>query len=69
MANLTEWVKPNGMRLEINDAEATIEHARKAGWLPYDETDEGIAEAEAILEAKEKRAAATLKKAAQKKDK
>lgn len=69
MSLLTEWVKPNGVRVELNDEEATVEHAQKMGWKPYSETPEGIAEAEETLAAKERRAEETVKaaKAKQKK--
>ena len=53
---LTEWVKPSGVRVMLNDDEANIEHAKEAGWKRYDETKEGIAEAEEVLFARELRA-------------
>ena len=60
---LTEWVKPSGARLELNDEEATVAQARKNGWLLFAETPEGIAEAEEILAERERRAEATVKAA------
>ena len=53
---LTEWVKPNGNRLKLNNEEETIEQAKKLGWKPFDGTPEGIAEAEEVLVARELRA-------------
>ncbi len=64
---LTEWVKPSGTRIELNDEDATVEAARKMKWVPFSETPDGIAEAEAILAEKERRAEATVKAAKQKK--
>lgn len=64
---LTEWVKPSGTRIELNDEEATVDQARKLGWIPFAETPEGLAEAEAILAERERRAEATV--AAANKDK
>ena len=63
---LTEWVKPSGARIELNDEEANIEAARKLGWKLYSETPEGIAEAEEILAEKERRAQATIDAAKEK---
>ena len=53
---LTEWIKPSGVRVMLNDAEANIEHAKELGYKRYDETPEGIADAEEILAARELRA-------------
>lgn len=53
---LTEWVKPSGKRINLNEEEATVEMAKKLNWKRYDETPDGIAEAEEILIARELRA-------------
>ena len=65
----TEWVKPSGARLMLNNEEATTERAEKLGWKRFSGTAEGIAEAEEILMARELRAEATVEAAeAAKKD-
>jgi len=68
---LTEWVKPNGVRVFLNDEELTIEEAVKNKWSRFSDTAEGIAEAEEILVARELRAEATVEaaKAAEKENK
>jgi len=53
---LTEWIKPSGVRVMLNDEEGAIEYAKGDGWKRYDETKEGLAEAEEILVARELRA-------------
>jgi hypothetical protein len=63
---LDKWVKPNGVTIELNQEEATIEFAIESGWVPWNETPEGIAEAEAILAERERRAEETLQKAKRK---
>lgn len=67
MKLLTEWVKPSGTRIELNDEEANVEMARSLKWVLFSETPEGIAEAEEILAEKERRAQATLDAAKEKK--
>jgi len=62
---LTEWQKPSGMRVELNDEEATVEMARKLGWVPFADTEEGLAEAKEILAEKERRAEETVNAAEQ----
>lgn len=57
---LTEWVKPNGSRIMLNDAEATVEHAESLKWKRFDETEEGLAEASQLLSAREDRAEAAI---------
>lgn len=64
MSLLTEWIKPNGVRVELNDEEATVEMARKLKWVPFSETEGGLAEAKVILAEKERRAQATVDAAA-----
>lgn len=65
----TEWVKPSGLTMLLNNEEATIEYAESQGWLRYSETEEGLAEAKAILEERERRAEATVAAASDGEDK
>ncbi len=60
MELLTEWIKPSGVKVELNDSEASVEFAKKNGWKQYSETKEGLAEAQEILAAREMRAEATV---------
>ena len=60
MKLLTEWIKPNGVKIELNDSEASTEHAKKNGWKLYGDTKEGLAEAEEFLAAREARAKAIV---------
>lgn len=61
---LTEWVKPSGARVQLNDAESTVETAIELGWVRFSETPEGIKEAEEFLAAQVKKAEDTVKAAA-----
>ena len=60
MQLLTEWIKPSGVKIELNDSEASTEFAKKNGWKLYGDTKEGLAEAQEILAAREMRAEATV---------
>lgn len=63
---LTEWVKPSGARLMLNDEDATVNQAEKLGWKRFSETEEGLAAAEKFLAAQVAQAKATVAKAKQK---
>ena len=60
MPQLTEWIKPNGSKVDLNDTEASVAYATKAGWKPYGETTAGVDEARALLAAREIRAEAVV---------
>ena len=64
MANLSRWVKPNGVEVSINDENATIEYAIEMGWEPYNETEAGIAEAEKTVAKAKAKAKEKMKDAA-----
>lgn len=32
MSELTEWVKPNGTKIMLNNADATVQAAKNKGW-------------------------------------
>ncbi len=57
---LTEWVKPSGARLMLNDEEATVEEAKSLGWKRFSETPEGLAAAKEFLAAQVEQAEATV---------
>ncbi len=60
MELLTEWLKPSGVKVLLNDEEQTVEYAKKEGWKRFSETGEGLAEAQAILAERERRAEAAV---------
>jgi hypothetical protein len=60
MKLLTEWVKPSGARLMLNDEDATVEQAEKNGWIRYSETEEGLAAAKEFLAAQVAQAESTV---------
>ena len=60
MKLLTEWVKPSGVKLELNDDKGNVEYARSLGWELYSETEEGLAEAKEFLAEQTRRAQATV---------
>lgn len=60
MQLLTEWIKPSGVKIELNDSESSVEFAKKNGWKLYGDTKEGLAEAEEFLAAREERAKAIV---------
>ena len=66
---LTEWVKPSGSRLMLNEEPATIEHAEKMGWTRFSETEEGLSAAKEFLAAQVAQAENTINAAKEKKEK
>lgn len=46
---LTRWIKPNGTELDLNDEKATVEMAESMNWKRLDESEAGLAQAEATI--------------------
>ena len=61
MSELECWVKPNKTKVYLNDKESTVNEAIRLGWEPYDDTEEGIAKAKAVVEKAEAKAKAKEK--------
>jgi hypothetical protein len=46
---MSKWIKKCGTEIELNEEQATIDHANALGWKEYDLTEDGVAALEAKL--------------------